>query len=205
MTSIEELQKRRFQYLELAYKKSGGSSYKHLSMWDLGKDLGFDRNEAETICEYLAGENLLEHRTVGGGIAITHYGIREIEAALSRPSQPTHYFPPVNIIHIHRMEQSQIQQGTVQSSQSGTFSFNIATVQSFVSELKSKLSQLPLGEVERSELNAEIKTIEAQIGSSRPKGNILKESLMSVRRILESASGSVAAQLLLKLLAPLLI
>ena len=201
---IEELRKKRFQYLELAYNKSGGSSFKHLNMWELGSELGFNRDEIGTICEYLNGEGLLEHRTVGGGIAITHYGVREIEEALAHPTKPTHYFPPVNVIHIHHMEQSQIQQGTVGSTQSASFSFNAGAITSFVSELKAALPQLGLSQDASSEVDAEIKTIEAQLGSSRPKGSIVKESLASVRRILESASGGVIAQNLLHFLAGLL-
>lgn len=203
MPTIDELRKKRFQFLELLYHKSGGSQLKHLEMWDLGNEVAFSREETQTICEYLDGEGLLKHVTVGGGIAITHHGVREIEEALSHPERPTHYFPAVNVIHIHHMEQSQIQQGTVGSTQSGSFAFDSGAVASFMVELKTSLPQLSLDSSARSELDAEVKTVEAQLGSSRPKGAILKESLASIRRVLESVSGGLIVQKLLQLLTAL--
>jgi hypothetical protein len=50
-----------------------------------------------------------------------------------------------------------------------------------------------------NELKSEIETIKSQIKSPRPKSNIIKESLKTTKKILESASGNIAAKILIEL------
>jgi len=47
------------------------------------------RMRPPNIVEYLVGENLVEYVAIGGEIAITHYGRKEIERALSAPDIAT--------------------------------------------------------------------------------------------------------------------
>lgn len=54
-------------------------------------------------------------------------------------------------------------------------------------ELKKHIARLKLEPKEKSNLEAEVRTIEAQIGSPKPKPSILDESLASMRTILEAA------------------
>ncbi len=55
---------------------------------------------------------------MAGSIAITHAGIKEVEAALSAPAEPTPRFPPTrNVIRIEHAVNTVIQQGTVGSTQ----------------------------------------------------------------------------------------
>jgi hypothetical protein len=51
-------------------------------MWDIGDQLGFDRDLTISIAQYLKGEGLLEFRALGGIISITHYGNKEVEENL---------------------------------------------------------------------------------------------------------------------------
>lgn len=198
MPSIEELRKMRFQFLNLLYEKTGGDKFKRVIMWDIGSELGFERDVTRSITQYLEGESLIEFATAGGGIAITHYGVKEVEEAISHPEESTHYFPPVNIINIHHMEGSQIQQGTISSSQTGTFKLsNGGEIKDFLELLKQGLPKLELNNEDESEILSDISRLESQIESSRPKQGIIKESLLSVQRILEGAAGGVLAQQLL--------
>lgn len=195
MNYLEEKKKNRFKYLNLLYEKSGGDKLNDQNMFELGTELGFDKKESEAVAQYLNGEKLLEHTTIGGGIAITHYGVKEVERALSVPEKPTHYFPPVNIINIHHMEGSQIQQGTVSGRQTGNFKLtNTQDLNDFIRLLKEKRQELKLNREDESEIEAEISTLESQIVSSRPKRGIIQESLSSIKRILEGAGGAIVAQ-----------
>jgi len=117
MASIDELQKKRFQFLHRLHQKTGGNKRKTVDELEFGNELGFDKMETEIISQYLVGEDLIKY-IARRAIAITHQGIIEVEAALSHPEKPTQYFPPANIINIHNMQNSQIQQGTTQSIQS---------------------------------------------------------------------------------------
>jgi hypothetical protein len=128
-----------------------------------------------------------------GGVWLTHAGVVEVEAALSQPDRPTEHFP-VNITHIERMSHSQIQQGTVGSTQSGTFvSLDLAAVAEFVRGVKTALPQLGLTGNDEAVAQSDIATIETQLSSPQPKVEIIKESLRSIRNIAEGIVGSMAA------------
>lgn len=104
----------------------------------------------------------------------------------------TNFFGPV--------EQSQIQQQTTQSTQTAIKSvLDLQKVKDFVESVKTSFNELDLDAENNRELKAEVATIESQLSSPKPKTSIIKESLQSAKRILESASGAVAGQLLLKL------
>ncbi len=95
---------------------------------------------------------------------------------------------------------SQIQQSSPDANQTQTLKgFSTTNVNHFISSLKESLDEIKVSEDSMSELNAEIATIEIQNSSPKPKEGIIKESLNSIRTILEGATGSVAGQLLLEL------
>ncbi len=205
MPSIEKLREMRFQFLNLLYDKTGGDKFKRVLMWDLGSELGCERDITQSISQYLEDQNLIKPVTLAGGIAITHDGVKEVEDAISHPEEPTNYSPPVNIINIQSMEGSQIQQGTISSNQTGTFNLtNGIEINKFIKFLNEKLPDLVLNNDDESEIKSDITTLESQIDSSRPKSGIIKESLSSIQRILEGASGTVVAQQLLPYIPALL-
>ncbi|GMV31877.1 MAG: hypothetical protein AMXMBFR59_40020 [Rhodanobacteraceae bacterium] len=78
----------------------------------------------------------------------------------------------------------------------------------FSAELRQIISELEevknLGGEAKAELAAEIGTLKSQCESPKPKAGIVKESLGSVRRILEEAGGNLMAAGLLPSLTRLL-
>jgi len=205
MDEITELKKKRFMFLKTVYTESGGDELTSFNMFDIGKHLGFETSETKNIAHYLNGEGLIKFFAMGGEIVITHFGIVEVEKVLSKPDEPTNYFPPLNIINIHHMENSQIQQGSANSSQVVNISSeNKNNIKDFLELLKQGKAELNLSADDNRELNAEITTIESQLDSSKPKKNIIKESLSTLKNILESAVGSVLANELLPKIPALL-
>ncbi len=201
---IRETQRRRFQFLLKLFELSEGNELFDIDAFELGDQLGFQKDETNRIDDYLRGENLIQG-VASTRIAITHYGIVEIERALTKPNEPTTYFPPVNIIHVEQMIGSQIQQGTNRSSQVLNYSSNdIEAITKFINDLKGQLPELKLDAETQTEVEADVETIEAQIKSPRPKHIIIREALLSLRRILEGAAGSVIATLLVQQIVALL-
>lgn len=195
---IQEIQRKRFLFLQHLYEVTGGDTFPDANLYELGNDLGFTSDETDKIDNYLTEQGLVEHIVYGGVISITHAGVIAVEAALTQPDEPTPYFPAVNIIQIKNMTGSQIQQGTQQSNQTVTHSTNdLEAILSFANELKGKLSELELDDETQEEVKADIATIESQAGSPRPKYAIIKECLASIRIVLEGAAGNVIAAALL--------
>jgi hypothetical protein len=193
MASIDELQKKRFQFLHRLYEKTEGNERETVNELEFGNELGFDKIETEKISQYLVGEDLIKY-IARRAIAITHQGIIEVENALSHPEEPTQYFPPVNIINIHHMKNSQIQQGTVESTQSQHIELKTKNdISEFAKLVKAKLPDLCLDTEDMAEIEADINTVQSQVLSSRPKKSILRECLSSMQ-----------AQQLIPLIPPLI-
>jgi hypothetical protein len=201
---LEAIKRKRFEYLHLLYKTAQGRYDVLVHTWELGGEIGLTRDETERVVDYLRNERLIRTLTFDK-VAITHQGVLQIEQALSQPDKPTDYFPPVNIINVQQMVNSQIQQGTYQSTQTADFSQDdLEEVTNFVNSLKGQLSEFGLVPEKEVEAQAEIASVEAQLKSPRPKSSIIKECLLSLRSILEGMAGNAAAALLLQQLARLL-
>jgi hypothetical protein len=132
---------------------------------------------------------LEEDHILGEGMTFT---ASEKETAKSTTYNITNFFAPVH--------SSQIQQQTAESTQVvAQVKVDTSDIRAFIEEIKANLHKLGLSSEAEGELNAEIGTLDAQVSSPKPKTSILHESLASVRRILEGASGTIAAQLLMRL------
>jgi hypothetical protein len=205
MDALTKKKTDRFRYLNLLYERTGGQRLKFLDMWDLGGELAIGRDDTHALVDYLVGENLAEHRGIGGIIGITHYGIVEVERALTEPEAPTKYFPPViNVLNIHSVVGSQIQQGTHDSTQAQTVTTNdTEAIRALVNGFRERLSDLPFDQADRSEAEAELQTLEAQLRSSKPKSAIVRESLKTLRNLLEGVASNALAAVLLPMFGPL--
>lgn len=203
MIDINRKKELRYLFLQQLYELTDGSEIKRIEKDEIAKRFSISPQEAHDIWQYLKGENLAS--PVNMVVSITHRGIMEIESSLSEPDEPTHYFPPLNIITVHQMHGSVIQQGNVNSTQSAQLTnTNKGKISDFLGELNSALPHLSLSGEANSEMSADIATIAAQIGSERPKTGIIKESLLSIQRVLEGAGGAIVAQQLLLHIPPLL-
>ena len=191
MNELEKKKADRFRFLKRLYEVGGGNRFAIFDEKEIGRDVELTPDETDAVTQYLEGENLIAFHG-GQAISITHWGVREIEKALSEPDHPTQYFPPVNIINVHSMVNSQIQQATHGSTQTLYLSkLDQDNLKMLLSEIKSTLASLNIGAQRTQDLSAEIRTIEAQLESSNPKRLIIREALQSVRNILEQVGAGV--------------
>ncbi len=186
--SVEEKKKARFRFLEHLYNTVDGDSAYSVSMWELGAELGFAQENISRIVRYLQDEYLIEPMGLGGNIGISHQGILEVEEALSNPEKPTEHFLPVNVINIGTMNNSAIQQGTLNSTQHNNF--NISELKRLDDLLGQFLTQEVLSDDIQKELLAEKETLVSQGNSPKPKSIIISESLKSIRNIVEGITAS---------------
>lgn len=132
---------------------------------------------------------LEEDGILGEGLSFTS---QERETAEKTSYNINNFFGPV--------QSPQIQQQTSKSYQFSTENkLEIKSLTSFIESLLSQIDKIDLASDFKQELSAEINTIKSQTESPKPKQSIIHESLASIRRILESAGGGVAAQLLIQL------
>jgi hypothetical protein len=131
---------------------------------------------------------LEEDGILGEGLS---FSSTEQESAQRSPQNITNFYGPV--------ESPQIQQGSQKAVQvSASINIDPEGIKSFIMNLRKVLDSLQITNEQKSEVNAEIQTLEAQVNSPKPKTSIVSESMASIRRILEGAGGGVASQLLLE-------
>ena len=169
--TTSELDESGRQFLIQLFEQTRGDTSAQVSMYDLGNDLGLDRDTSSRLAETLMGLQLVEVRTLSGGIGISTEGAGEVKrlmggAALMGESNRQLTDQPI-------MDQM--------SSQA---------VEQAAGELKSKAGNLGLDFEGLSELMADLKTIDAQLGSSRPKTAIIRECLGSLKETLEGLAES---------------
>lgn len=95
------------------------------------------------------------------------------------------------IITVGTMIDSAIQQGSPGATT--TITVNSGALKAIIEKLKEETPQFSLDGADEKELKSDIATMELQLDSGRPKLVIIKESLTSVRGILEKMAGSLGA------------
>jgi hypothetical protein len=205
MVDIKDIKKKRFEFLRALFDDTDQDTWNmRYTVMDIGGKLGFDPDEAQKTAQYLHDEGLIEIMTKDRNMRITHAGIREVEHALSEPDKPTEHFPALNIIHVGKMDHSQITQASA-----GVTQLNILTaddrpaIENDLALLKESINQLKLPPEEDSDLRAEMETIEAQMKSSKPKRKVVEAAYASIKGILQSAAGGAAAHIAIQLLSKL--
>lgn len=202
MIDIKQKNIDRFNFLNKIYEISNGQTAYMVDGWEqVGKPLGFDWNYSKIICHFLNDEGLTEPMGAGIRLSLTHDGLKEIEKALNEPDKPTEHFAPVNnhynTINIGKMEGGAIQQATNTSTINYTTSNEVLKgITELTKELKEFIAKEDLSNDEVEELETDIETIEVQSKSKKPKTEIFKTSLNSIKSIMERIIAGVATKVI---------
>jgi hypothetical protein len=195
---ITKLKRKRYELLKSLYVKTKADPSHYIQDAELQTELGLNREEFLPVVMELNHKGFVD--LLQQAIAITFPGIHEVERVESNPEHGTDYFPAINLMYVEQAWHSQIQQGTSESTQSMQFTTtDLQSLTEFITKLGDAIAKLNLGPDDENQAKAEIATVEAQASSTRPNRVILRESLGSLRRILEGAAGEVAATLLQEL------
>jgi hypothetical protein len=156
------------QFLIQLFEQTNGESSVQVSMYDIGEQLGMDRDAASKIAQDLIGEQLVEIRTLSGGIGISEDGSTLVQKLIgaTAPSfdNPTKLGDALVLNSVGR-------QAIIQIS----------------ADLKNQAGALGLNFDSLTELTADLQTIDAQMASSRPKTAIFKECLRSIKTALANS------------------
>lgn len=156
------------QFLIQLFEQTKGDSTFQVSMYDIGDQLGLDRDIASAVAQELIGSMLVEIRTLSGGIGISVEGSQMAQKLIGPVETSSDEFaelddaPLLNTLGRQAVEQ-------------------------IASELKDQTGSLGLDFDTLTELMADLKAIDAQLGSSRPKTAIIKACLHSVLAVLKNS------------------
>lgn len=187
---IDEIRAQRFAFLLAVYRLADGDTQEYVQWDPIAEELGFDNRRALKIVAYLREEHLVEEPMMGNVVLLTHWGLKEIEAALTEPDEPTAHFLPYaltqNIIQIESMTNSQISQGSPGASQ--TQSIDTEALSALVEEVRAAILKLGLEGDQAAEAGSDLATLEAQVSSPRPKLQVVRDCLDSLHAIVTAAS-----------------
>ena len=151
-----------------------GDTSAKTSLYDVGETLGLDRDRANYVATELIGNGYAEIKTLSGAIGITDEGVsvaRELGAGGSSG----------------RASGVRLGEGPVMDNDSKE------ACDAITAGLKSESAKLGLDFDAMSEMAADLKTIDAQLNSPRPKTAIVRECFLSIRAVLQKAGAGEAA------------
>ena len=159
------------QFLQELYNRCGGDPAGTFSMFDIGLAVGLEREKAGAVGEELIGWGLVEVRTLSGGVSIAESGIKKVRQLSAGPPGP---------------DGRAVQLGTDPVLEEA----GRDAVDRIVTRLKSDIGDLGLGFERLAEVMADIKSIDAQLSSPRPKTAIVREGLRSMLDILKETGAA---------------
>jgi hypothetical protein len=168
---LSELNDATRQFMIHLFEQTNGDQSMQISMYEVGASMDLDRDAASRVAEQLMGLQLVEIRTLSGGIGISAAGseiMQELLGPTDMPSGPTARLGDEPIL---------------------TLAGRQAVVE-IVHDIKRDTGTLGLDFDTLSELMADLKAIDAQLESSRPKTAIVRECLVSISDVLNTKSNS---------------
>lgn len=183
MMNNNELDESGQQFLIQLFEQTRGDTSAQVSMYDVGKEIGLDRNTSSRVAETLIGFQLVEIRTLSGGIGISTDGADKVKHLIGGDHLKGQLHPEL-------------------TDQPIIDPISSRSVEQVAAELKNKAGNLGLDFEGLSELMADLKTIDAQLSSSRAKTAIIRECLRSLKEILEGLAESESLVKIKGLLGP---
>jgi hypothetical protein len=166
--SFDQLDEDAKKLLLHLYRKTGGNPSVQVSMYEAGAALGLDREAASRAAEDLIGWEMVELRTLAGGIGISDKAVKEIEdSGLGGSNQPGGSLAAFGKDVIIDADARQV-------------------VEQIVSDVKNRTGSLGLDFDRLSEVMTDLKTIDAQLDSPRPKTAIVRECFRSLKAALDA-------------------
>ena len=168
---LSELTDATRQFMIQLMEETNGDQSAQSSMYEVGASLGLDRDNASRVAEELMGLQLVEIRTLSGGIGMSSAGFEMMQELLG-PTDMTGN--PATRLGDEPILTSSGREAVVE----------------IANEIKRDAGTLGLDFDSLSELMADLKSIDAQLESSRTKTAILRECFISICQVLKTKPGT---------------
>ena len=153
------------------FEQTRGDPSVQVSMFDIGELLGLERDAASKVAEELMGLQMVEIRTLSGGIGISAAGSEAMQRLIGPPA-------------------ADHGGSTILGDELLLNSAGRQALEQIVTKIKDQTGTLGLDFDTLTELMADLKSIDAQLESSRPKTAIIRECLHSLSGVLKGKPAS---------------
>jgi hypothetical protein len=179
MNYSSELDQQERTFLAEIYRCAGEDPAASVSMYEIGEKLGMDRQESARIAEMLLAGGLLDLRSLSGAVALTQSGHEAAAAAQPSDSEGAFSLGDGPLLDADRQQ----------------------VVATIIADLKQQAGKMGLEFDALSEMVADLKTIEAQLNSPRPKTAVIRPCFESIRDLLQGTADTRLAGTVTDLLA----
>ena len=149
--SSEDFSRQRF--LQALYNRAEGDFDLQISMYDLGTDLGFEKDEAAAFAQELFIEGMAEMKTLSGGMGITQKGLKSLGIEITPKKEDNSFVLGSSPV---LDEQGQ------------------KTVQELLNKIRTDLDSKAISFDLLEEIVIDLKTVEVQMLSPKPKTPIIR-------------------------------
>ncbi len=168
-------------FLDELYRQTGGDTVAQASMYDVGAAIGLEKSEAGSLAEELMVQGLVELKTLAGGIGITAEGLSTLGVTASSPQSTD----PL--------------QGFGEGPVTGDKDRQL--IHQLTAEIKSKIVERQVDFELLEEIVLDLKTIEVQLLSPKPKIGVFQELFRSLHGALATAKIDDTASKLASIIA----
>jgi hypothetical protein len=188
--TLESKLRNRYLMLRKLYERSEGSERVNIKFFDLAKEEGLSEKDARDICDYLLSEGLIGDRRAGGGVAISHKGIVEIEQSISNPEWPTEHFPTTIVQNFNAPIYGGIQTGGQHNVQNNTISID-PSFDAAMAKLTALLQGAALPDLHKEEAIIALQRVQqlAQKEKSSEVIKLAKDKLDIVKNAIDVGKG----------------
>ena len=162
-------------FLRQLYQMSDGDTTTDVSMYDIGAVLGLDKTEAGALAEDLIIDGYAELKTLAGGISITVEGLQALDIRIPSAAADGNSAGQILLLGDAQMLEPEA----------------LKAVEQLLDDMKKAVGGAALDYQKMEEMVIDIKTIETQLLSNRPKTAIVREILRSLSYILQDETATV--------------
>lgn len=174
---MDALETQAERYLDELFKQTAGKVDNQVSMFDIGAVMGLEKEAARRMAEDLIAEGLVEIKTLSGGIGITPQGIEMAQSMAGGNAGAELTLGKAPVLE----EQGRRSLDTV------------------LIAIKNHLAKTPTTFDRLEEVVIDIKTIEVQLLSPRPKTAVIRAVLSSLTEGLRAEGAPILVDNLEKL------
>ncbi len=152
-------------FLFQLYTITDGDTEANVSMYDVGEVLGLGKGDTGKLAEALYSEGYAELKTLSGGIGITMMGLKALNVSMDSADSESLSLGTDHVLTDQGRDTAEI----------------------ILQEIKAVISDTKLTYAHLEELVIDIKTIEIQMLSPRPKTEVIREVLKSIHQVLDTS------------------
>lgn len=196
--NLKELMKNRFLFLFKLYEEEKKARLAESNIGSIEKELQLDAEEINDIIAYLKQKKLAVIDSKKS-IKITTKGYTEIETAFKNPDENTENFLAPNSIEINNLLSS-INENKPKKTHNpvSAYSTQFMEINKIINTIWKVESKFNLNPELHAELICEMKTIECQLESPKPKKIILTFCLKNIGTILEKQDSVILPKYIFK-------